>query len=68
MNHVVWQVEGFKILPESNAHSRDSYSFGILVESLMSHMNDFGEYSDGLTTVAMLYPPFSFCQHWGILT
>uniref|UniRef100_A0A674NZE0 SCY1-like, kinase-like 3 n=1 Tax=Takifugu rubripes TaxID=31033 RepID=A0A674NZE0_TAKRU len=35
------QVEGFKILPESNSHSRDSYSFGILVESLMSHVNDF---------------------------
>lgn len=37
------QVEGFQMLPESNAHSRDSYSFGMMVETLISHLNDFGE-------------------------
>lgn len=29
----------------------------------MSHTNDFGECSDGLTTVVMSYPLFSYCQH-----
>lgn len=29
----------------------------------MSHMNDFGECSDGLTTVVMSYPLFSYYQH-----
>lgn len=33
----------------------------------MSHMNDFGECSDGLTTVVISYPLFSLCQHWDIL-
>ncbi|CAF93403.1 unnamed protein product, partial [Tetraodon nigroviridis] len=44
------QVEGFKILSEGNAFSRDCYSFGILVESLMSHLNGFisQELLDGL--------------------
>lgn len=34
------------MLSESNAHSRDCYSFGVLVESLMSHLNGFSEYRD----------------------
>lgn len=58
-----WQAEGFKILSESNAHSRDCYSFGVLVESLMSHLNGFSEYSDDLITVVMFYPLVSFDQH-----
>lgn len=41
------------MLPESNAHSRDCYSFGVLVESLMSHLNGFGE------SVVMSHPLLS---------
>lgn len=42
-----WQDEGFKMLPEKIAHSRDCYSFGILMKMLISYLNDYGEWSDG---------------------
>lgn len=35
------------MLPEKNAHSRDCYSFGILMKMLISYLNDYGERSDG---------------------
>lgn len=35
------QDEGFKMLPEKNAHSRDCYSFGILMKMLVSYLNDY---------------------------
>lgn len=43
-----WQDEGFKMLPEKIAHSRDCYSFGILMKMLISYLNDNGEWSGGL--------------------
>lgn len=35
------------MLPEKNAHSRDCYSFGILMKMLISYLNDHGEWRDG---------------------
>lgn len=49
-----WQDEGFKMLPEKIAHSRDCYSFGILMKMLISYLNDHGEWSDVLF----------FCAAW----
>lgn len=42
-----WQDEGFKMLPDRIAHSRDCYSFGILMKMLISYLNDHGESSGG---------------------